>query len=142
MLRAQQEGITSEELIARIKKEHETDFADFHIAFDNYHSTHSEENRIFSEEIYKACRDNGHIAVRNIKQLFDPVKEIFLADRYIKGECPSVRPPTSTAITAKPVVLLILQQSLSIRFLPSLAPHLLKKNLNITFSNCPTFKTS
>ena len=88
MLRAQQEGITSEELIARVKKEHETDFADFHIAFDNYHSTHSEENRIFSEEIYKACRDNGHIAVRKIKQLFDPVKEIFLADRYIKGECP------------------------------------------------------
>ena len=88
MLRAQQEGITSEELIARIKKEHEEDFADFHIAFDNYHSTHSEENRILSEEIYKACRDNGHIAVRNIKQLFDPVKEIFLADRYIKGECP------------------------------------------------------
>src|SRR5690554_7838982 len=88
MLRAQQEGITSEELIARVKKEHETDFADFHIAFDNYHSTHSEENRIFSEEIYKACRDNGHIAVRKIKQLFDPVKKIFLADRYIKGECP------------------------------------------------------
>lgn len=88
MLRAQQEGITSEELIARIKQEHEQDFADFHIAFDNYHSTHSEENRILSEEIYKACRDNGHIAVRTIKQLFDPVKEIFLADRYIKGECP------------------------------------------------------
>lgn len=88
MLRAQQEGITSEELIARIKQEHEQDFADFHIAFDNYYSTHSEENRILSEEIYKACRDNGHIAVRNIKQLFDPVKEIFLADRYIKGECP------------------------------------------------------
>lgn len=88
MLRAQQEGITSEELIARIKKEHEEDFAGFHIAFDNYHSTHSEENRLFSEEIYRACRDNGHIAVRNIKQLFDPVKEIFLADRYIKGECP------------------------------------------------------
>lgn len=88
MLRAQQEGITPEELIARVKQEHETDFADFHIAFDNYHSTHSEENRMFSEKIYKACRDNGHIAVRNIKQLFDPVKEIFLADRYIKGECP------------------------------------------------------
>lgn len=88
MLRAQQEGITSEELIAKIKKEHEQDFADFHINFDNYYTTHSEENRILSEEIYKACRDNGHIAVRNIKQLFDPVKEIFLADRYIKGECP------------------------------------------------------
>lgn len=93
MLRAQQEGITPEALIDRIKQEHEQDFADFHIAFDNYHSTHSEENRIFSEEIYKACRDNGHIAVRNITQLFDPVQNIFLADRYIKGECPQCSTP-------------------------------------------------
>ncbi|MEN9464432.1 MAG: methionyl-tRNA synthetase [Pseudomonadota bacterium] len=88
MLRAEQMGISPEQLIAMVKAEHEADFAGFHIGFDNYHSTHSEENRILSEGIYKACRDNGHIAVRKIKQLYDPVKELFLADRYIKGECP------------------------------------------------------
>ena len=88
MLRAEKEGISPEEQIARVKAEHEKDFADFQIAFDNFHSTHSEENRVLSAEIYKACRDKGYIATRSIKQLFDPVKEIFLADRYIKGECP------------------------------------------------------
>ena len=88
MLRAEKEGISPEEQIARVKAEHEADFAGFQIGFDNFHSTHSEENRLFSEEIYKACRDTGHIAVRKIKQLYDPVKELFLADRYIKGECP------------------------------------------------------
>ena len=88
MLRAEKEGITPEEQIARVKEEHETDFADFQIAFDNFHSTHSEENRELSATIYKACRDKGHIATRNIKQLYDPVKELFLADRYIKGNCP------------------------------------------------------
>ncbi len=88
MLRAEKEGITPEQLIDRVKAEHEADFAGFQVAFDNFHSTHSEENRAFSEEIYKACRDKGHIAVRKIKQLYDPVKELFLADRYIKGECP------------------------------------------------------
>ncbi|MAX86890.1 MULTISPECIES: methionine--tRNA ligase [Thalassolituus] len=88
MLRAEKEGISPEEQIARVKAEHETDFADFQIAFDNFHSTHSEENRELSATIYKACRDKGHIATRNIKQLYDPVKELFLADRYIKGNCP------------------------------------------------------
>ena len=88
MLRAEKEGITPEELIANVKAEHEKDFADFQIAFDNFHSTHSEENRELSAEIYKACRDNGHIAVRKIKQLYDPKQELFLADRYVKGECP------------------------------------------------------
>lgn len=88
MLRAEKEGISPEEQIARVKAEHEADFAGFQIAFDNFHSTHSEENRLLSEEIYKACRDKGHIAIRSIKQLYDPVKELFLADRYIKGECP------------------------------------------------------
>ena len=88
MLRAEKEGLTPEEQIARVKAEHETDFADFQIAFDNFHSTHSEENRELSASIYKACRDKGHIATRSIKQLYDPVKELFLADRYIKGSCP------------------------------------------------------
>jgi len=89
MLRAEKEGISPEEQIARVKAEHEADFAGFQIGFDNFHSTHSEENRKFSEDIYKACRDKGFIAVRSIKQLYDPVKELFLADRYIKGECPN-----------------------------------------------------
>ena len=88
MLRAEKEGISPEEQIARVKAEHEADFADFQIAFDNFHSTHSEENRELSAAIYKACRDKGHINVRSIKQLYDPVKELFLADRYVKGECP------------------------------------------------------
>lgn len=88
MLRAEKEGITPEQLIANVKAEHEADFAAFHIAFDHFHSTHSDENRALSEYIYKACRDKGHIAVRRIKQLYDPVKSLFLADRYIKGECP------------------------------------------------------
>lgn len=88
MLRAEKEGLTSEQQIANVKEEHEADFAGFQVNFDNFHSTHSEENRQLSEEIYKACRDKGHIAVRKIKQLFDPVKELFLADRYVKGQCP------------------------------------------------------
>lgn len=88
MLRAEREGITSEELIARISEEHQADFADFKIKFDNYHSTHSDENRELSSYIYKQCRDKGHIATRMITQAFDPEQNLFLADRYIKGECP------------------------------------------------------
>ena len=88
MLRAEKEGLTPEQQIANVKAEHEADFAGFQVNFDNFHSTHSKENRELSEEIYKACRDKGHIAVRKIKQLFDPVKELFLADRYVKGQCP------------------------------------------------------
>ncbi|GLQ32169.1 methionine--tRNA ligase [Litoribrevibacter albus] len=88
MLRAEREGITPEQLIARISEEHQADFADFKIKFDNYHSTHSDENRELSSYIYKQCRDNGHIATRMITQAFDPEQNLFLADRYIKGECP------------------------------------------------------
>lgn len=88
MLRARQEGITPEELIARVAEEHRGDFADFHVGFDNYHSTHSEENRSYSGLIYERLRDAGHIANRTITQAFDPVEEMFLPDRFIKGECP------------------------------------------------------
>jgi methionyl-tRNA synthetase len=88
MLRAEREGITPEQLIARISEEHQADFADFKIKFDNYHSTHSDENRELSSYIYKQCRDKGHIATRMITQAFDPEQNLFLADRYIKGECP------------------------------------------------------
>ncbi|WLD57073.1 methionine--tRNA ligase [Salinispirillum sp. LH 10-3-1] len=88
MLRAEKEGITPEALIDRIRTEHWQDFQDFHISYDNYYSTHSPENRELSELIYTRCRDNGHIAVRTIRQMFDPEKEMFLADRFIKGTCP------------------------------------------------------
>ena len=88
MLRAQNEGITPEELIARTDQEHRADFADFHIGFDNYHSTHSAENRELAETIYHHLKDAGHIHSRTIKQAYDPLKEMFLPDRFIKGECP------------------------------------------------------
>jgi methionyl-tRNA synthetase len=88
MLRAEQEGISSEALIERVSREHQQDFARFGVAFDNYHSTHSEENRHFSELIYTRLRDKGHIATRDIEQMYDPVKGLFLADRFIKGTCP------------------------------------------------------
>ncbi|MGH8493969.1 MAG: methionine--tRNA ligase [Moraxellaceae bacterium] len=88
MLKAEQNGVTPEQQIATVKADHERDFADFHIRFDNYHSTHSEENRELSAEIYVKNRDGGHIATRPIRQLFDPEKQMFLADRFIKGECP------------------------------------------------------
>ena len=88
MLRAETLGITPEELIADVRAEHEADFNGFHIGFDHYSSTHSEANRRYSELIYSRVRDAGGIAVRIISQLFDPEKELFLADRYVKGTCP------------------------------------------------------
>ncbi len=88
MLRARQEGIEPEELIARISKEHQADFSAFRVDFDNYHSTHSEENREYSNLIYERNRDAGHIASRNITQAYDPVEEMFLPDRFIRGDCP------------------------------------------------------
>ena len=88
MLRAQKEGITPEELIAASDKEHRADFADFFVDFDNFHSTHSDENREIAETIYKRLRDAGHIEQRKIKQAYDPEKEMFLPDRFIKGTCP------------------------------------------------------
>ena len=88
MLRAQKEGITPEQLIARMHTEHARDFADFGVAFDNYYSTHSDENRKLSETIYKRLRDTGHISKRTIQQAYDSVKQMFLPDRFIKGECP------------------------------------------------------
>jgi methionyl-tRNA synthetase len=88
MLRAEKEGLTPEALIARIHGEHSRDFADFDVAFDNYHSTHSEENRAYAEDFYARLKSAGFIASRAIEQFYDPVKEMFLPDRYIKGECP------------------------------------------------------
>ena len=88
MLKADREGITPEQLITRVEKEHLADFTEFGVAFDNYHSTHSEENKIFSSLIYKRLCDGGHISSRTITQAYDPVKAMFLPDRFIKGECP------------------------------------------------------
>ncbi|MDI6005175.1 methionine--tRNA ligase [Cobetia marina] len=91
MLRAEQEGVTAEQLIQRVSDEHQADFAKFGVDFGNYHSTHSPENRAHSERIYLALRDAGHIATRDIEQMFDPVKGLFLADRFIKGTCPKCK---------------------------------------------------
>ncbi|MSP27243.1 MAG: methionine--tRNA ligase [Methylococcales bacterium] len=88
MLKADREGITPEQLIAQVAKEHTRDFSNFGVAFDNYHSTHSEENKYFSSLIYTRLRDAGHISSRTITQAYDPVKEMFLPDRFIKGDCP------------------------------------------------------
>ncbi|MFC6335784.1 methionine--tRNA ligase [Pseudomonas sp. CCM 7891] len=88
MLRAEKEGITPEQLIANVQAEHSADFAEFLVDFDNFHSTHSEENRELSSQIYLKLRDAGHIATRSITQYFDPEKKMFLADRFIKGTCP------------------------------------------------------
>lgn len=88
MLRAEKEGITPEQLIANVQAEHAGDFADFLVDFDNFHSTHSDENRELSSMIYGRLRDAGHIATRSVTQYFDPEKGMFLADRFIKGTCP------------------------------------------------------
>lgn len=91
MLTAEKLGISPEEQIARVKAEHERDLDGFQIRFDNYYSTHSDECRHYSEEIYRRLDANGHIERREIQQLFDPEKQLFLADRYIKGSCPKCK---------------------------------------------------
>ena len=88
MLKADEMGITPEELIADVSERHQADLDDFHINFSQFHSTHSEENRYFSELIYNRLNDSGYIKKRVISQSFDPEKEMFLPDRYIKGDCP------------------------------------------------------
>ena len=88
MLKADEMGITPEELIAGVSERHQADFKDFNIEFSQFHSTHSEENRYFSELIYSRLKESGFIKTRVISQAFDPEKEMFLPDRFIKGECP------------------------------------------------------
>ena len=88
MLNADKLGITPEELIARAKADHARDFAGFNISFDNYHSTHSEENKLLTAEIYNKLKANGFIKSKVISQLFDPEKNMFLPDRFVKGTCP------------------------------------------------------
>ncbi len=91
MLRAEQEGITPEALIERVHNEHFTDFKDFDIAFDNYYSTNSDENRELSQAIYKQLKANDLIDIRTIEQLYDPQKQMFLPDRFVKGTCPKCK---------------------------------------------------
>ncbi len=88
MLRARQDSITPEQLIAEVSKDHQADFSDFLIGFDNYHSTHSDENKTLSQEMYRTLRDDGHISTRTISQAYDPEANMFLPDRFIKGTCP------------------------------------------------------
>ncbi|MFM7459987.1 MAG: methionine--tRNA ligase, partial [Burkholderiales bacterium] len=88
MLNAEKQGITPEALVAKVAAEHIAQWPQFHISFDFWHSTHSAENVELAQAIYKALKANKLIASREIEQFFDPVKEMFLADRFIKGECP------------------------------------------------------
>jgi methionyl-tRNA synthetase len=88
MLRAEKEGITPEQLIDKVWQEHYDDFAAFHVAFDNFGSTNSDENRECAETIYNALKAKNLIEVRSIEQYYDPLKQMFLPDRFIKGECP------------------------------------------------------
>ena len=91
MLKAEEKGISAEQHISEMRKFHEADFKDFYIGVDNYYTTHSEENRDFSELIYNRLSANGHISQRSIIQAFDPEKNLFLADRYIRGTCPKCK---------------------------------------------------
>lgn len=93
MLKAQDNGITPEEQIATVKASHEKDFAGFLIDFDNYHSTHSPENQYFSQKIYTTLKQNGYIFTKDVEQLFDTEKGLFLADRFVKGTCPECDAP-------------------------------------------------
>ncbi|MCW9733535.1 methionine--tRNA ligase [Avibacterium sp. 20-15] len=93
MLKADQMGITPEQLIADVQKKHIADFEGFNISFDNYHSTHSEENRELAQCIYRKLKENGFIKSRTISQLFDPEKQMFLPDRFVKGTCPKCKSP-------------------------------------------------
>lgn len=88
MLSAEKAGVTPEQLIRRMNRAHARDFAAFHVGFDNYYTTHSPENREFAYDIYRRVKAKGLVAVRTIEQLYDPVKGLFLPDRFVRGECP------------------------------------------------------
>ena len=88
MLAAQKQGISPEEMITRVREDHLADFSGFGIGYDNYYSTHSPENEALSRSIYLALKANGKIESRTIEQLFDLEKNLFLPDRFVKGECP------------------------------------------------------
>ncbi|WP_100656884.1 methionine--tRNA ligase [Alteromonas flava] len=89
MLKAQELGITPEQMVAQTRAEHHQDLLDFYVEYDNYYVTHSEENKILCEEVYNRLNANGYISTRTISQLFDPEKNMFLPDRFVKGTCPN-----------------------------------------------------
>ncbi|MDC9614576.1 methionine--tRNA ligase [Xenorhabdus khoisanae] len=91
MLKAQQSGVSPEDMIAKVSLEHQQDFAGFAISYDNYHSTHSEENKALASKIYLELKKNGYIKNRTISQLYDPEKGMFLPDRFVKGACPKCK---------------------------------------------------
>jgi methionyl-tRNA synthetase len=93
MLRAEREGIPIEAMLARFYEDHVEDFAGFAISVDRYHTTHSEENRYYTELIYTRLRDGGHIATREVRQLYDVERGMFLPDRFVKGTCPRCSSP-------------------------------------------------
>ncbi len=88
MLRAEKEGITPEALIANVHQEHSADFKEFLVGFDHYYSTNAPENKELSQSIYRKLKAAGKIATKTIEQFYDPVMNMFLPDRFIKGECP------------------------------------------------------
>ena len=91
MLKAREQNVEPQQLIDAVHKEHAEDFKNFHIDFDNFYTTHSEENRTLSSQIYTALNDAGHIKKKIIKQAFDPEEKMFLPDRFIKGTCPKCK---------------------------------------------------
>lgn len=91
MLQAEKKGLSAEELVKQTHQAHKADFAAFRVEFDNFYTTHSEENKTRSEEIYLKLKANNDITVRSISQWFDPSKKMFLPDRYVKGICPKCR---------------------------------------------------
>ena len=93
MLKAEDEGVSPEALVARVAEEHRRDWPRFHVSFDNWHSTHSEENRLLSQDIYRRLRAANLITSKAVEQFYDPVKGMFLPDRYIKGICPNCGAP-------------------------------------------------
>lgn len=93
MLAAEKKGVTPEEFVAPLKAAHERDFAEFSVAFDHYHSTHSAENRELTESIYLALKARGAIGTKGVQQFYDPIKAMFLPDRYVKGICPNCKTP-------------------------------------------------
>ena len=89
MISARQRGVSEEQFIEQIHKEHQADFSKFDIEFDNYGSTHCKENRELCEQIWSAMRSNGLVIERDVSQLYDPQAETFLADRFVRGTCPA-----------------------------------------------------
>jgi hypothetical protein len=138
MLKAEQNGITPENRSPGQGRASRRDFADFLITFDNYHSTHSPENREFSETIYQRNRDRRPHRHPHHQQLFDPEKNLFLADRFIKGDCPKCAPRTSTATTAKSAAPPTAPTELkNPRSTISGATPVMKESLSTSSSSCP-----